>query len=117
MYEAGGRLFVDISSELASLGGRNVILNVLGKSDPLIKDAITTIVDRDFIKLLPENNADPAPANKESLPGKFQKQTEYDSGIVADLISTGETSVAELRETIQNKSGTDLLDFILEHIQ
>ena len=102
MYEAGGRLFVDISSELASLGGRNVILNVLGKSDPLIKDAITTIVDRDFIKLLPENNADPAPANNESLPGKFQKQTEYDSGIVADLISTGETSIAELRETIQS---------------
>ena len=33
------------------------------------------------------------------------------------MISTGETSIAELRETIQTKSGTDLFDFILEHIQ
>ena len=55
MRTAGGRLFVDITSMLASPVGRETLVNVtLGKSDPLIKDALTTIIEReDFIKSLP----------------------------------------------------------------
>src|SRR5213079_2087830 len=54
MRTAGGRLFIDITSMLASPIGRETLLNVtLGKSDPLIKDALTTIIEReDFIKSL-----------------------------------------------------------------
>jgi pyruvate,water dikinase len=47
MYAAGGRLFVDVTKELASPAGRNVLLNVLGPSDPLIKDALTTLIERE----------------------------------------------------------------------
>src|SRR5205085_6052294 len=39
MRTAGGRLFVDIAPMLASPAGRETLVNVLGKSDPLIKDA------------------------------------------------------------------------------
>ena len=54
MRTAGGRLFVDITPMLASPAGRETMVNVLGKSDPLIKDALTTIIEReDFIKSLP----------------------------------------------------------------
>ena len=48
MYDAGGRLFVDVAQRLASPATRGGIL-LLGKSDPLIGDALQTIVDRDFI--------------------------------------------------------------------
>ena len=40
MRTAGGRLFVDVAPMLASPAGRETIVNVLGKSDPLIKDAL-----------------------------------------------------------------------------
>jgi hypothetical protein len=52
MRVAGGRLFIDITAMLATAAGRDTLLNVtLGKADPLIKDALTTIIDRgDFIK-------------------------------------------------------------------
>src|SRR4029450_2267641 len=40
MYAAGGRLFVDITKELASPASRDVLLNGLGRSEPLIKDAL-----------------------------------------------------------------------------
>src|SRR5438132_7035796 len=58
MRIAGGRLFIDITSMLATPAGRETLLNVtLGKSDPLIKDALTTIIEReDFIKLLPPDS-------------------------------------------------------------
>ncbi len=51
MYEAGGRLFVDVTRALASPASRAGLLEVLGKSDPLIGDALQTILERgDFIR-------------------------------------------------------------------
>ena len=38
------------------LPAENMLVNVLGKSDPLIKDALMTIIERgDFIKSLPDD--------------------------------------------------------------
>src|SRR5437899_860948 len=52
MYEAGGRLFVDVTRELASPASRARLL-ALAKSDPLIGDALQTIVERgDVIRSL-----------------------------------------------------------------
>src|SRR6185312_8377664 len=47
MVEAGGRLFVDVTSRLASPATRAGLLEVMGKGDPLIRDALETVVDRD----------------------------------------------------------------------
>ena len=67
MCKAGGRLFVDVTHELASPASRKIIVDVLGKSDPLIKDALMTIIERgDFIKSLPDDK-------KEQSPGKSNK--------------------------------------------
>ena len=55
MHEAGGRLFVDVTQGLASPASRAGLLEVLGRSDPLIGDALQTILDRgDFIPSLPD---------------------------------------------------------------
>ncbi len=55
MFTAGGRLFVDVTQELASPARRAIVVDVLGK-DPLIKDALMTILGRgDFIKSLPDD--------------------------------------------------------------
>ena len=40
MHEAGGRLFVDVTWDLASPASRTRLVDVLGKSDPLIQDAL-----------------------------------------------------------------------------
>lgn len=45
----GGRLFVDITMGLSSLDGRQNLLDVLGHSDPLIKDALITIIEREIL--------------------------------------------------------------------
>jgi pyruvate,water dikinase len=117
MHTAGGRLFVDVTATLASPVGRETILNVtLGKSDPLMKDALTTILERgDFIKLLPDES--PGKSRTGRSPADFQTLNDYDPAIVVDLIQQSQSSIAALKETIQTKLGADLFDFILDDIQ
>ncbi|MBF2028303.1 MAG: phosphoenolpyruvate synthase [Oscillatoriales cyanobacterium C42_A2020_001] len=118
MHTAGGRLFVDVTATLSSPVGRETILNVtLGKSDPLMKDALTTILERgDFIKLLPDDQS-PSKSSQGRSPADFQTLNDYDPAIVADLIQHSQASITALKETIQTKSGADLFDFIREDIQ
>ncbi|MCR8998481.1 phosphoenolpyruvate synthase, partial [Brevibacillus laterosporus] len=120
MRKAGGRLFVDITHNLASSVSRKMVIDALGKSDPLIKDALMTIVEReDFIKSSPDGKKVPSPSksNKGISSSGFQAQIENDPTIVHDLIKSSQTSIEELKHNIQTKSGSDLFDFILEDIQ
>jgi pyruvate,water dikinase len=118
MHTAGGRLFVDVTATLASPVSRETVLNVtLGKSDPLMKDALTTIIERgDFIKSLPDDRS-PGKSSKGRSPADFQTLNDYNPAIVADLIQQSQTSIEALKQTIQTKSGSDLFDFILKDIQ
>lgn len=114
MRKAGGRLFVDVTHHLASPKVREVFLKGMGQHDPLLKDALMTIIERrDFIKPIPDKTA--------PIPGKgnadIPDQTENDPAIVSDLIKSSETSIEELKQNIQTKSGSDLLRFILDDIQ
>ncbi len=116
MRKAGGRLFVDVTPMLASPGGRKTVIDTLGKFDPLVKDALTTIVERDdFIKSLPEDN--PGKSDKAVSPPNYQALNDYDPTIVSDLIRSSQAAIEALKQNIQTKSGSDLFDFILEDIQ
>jgi pyruvate,water dikinase len=112
MYEAGGRLFVDVTQGLASPASRAGLLEVLGRSDPLIRDALQTVLDRgDFIPSLPDEGSGGPPASGAPTP------IETDPAIVADLIGRNQASIAALKRDIRTKSGSALLDFILADIQ
>ena len=111
MHEAGGRLFVDVSDVLASPASRAALLEVLGNSDPLIRDALQTVLERDFIPSLPDEGPGQAP------PGDAPAPIETDPAIVTELIGRSQASIAALQRDIQAKSGEALLDFILEDIQ
>lgn len=120
MRKAGGRLFVDVSHMLASPSGRETLINVLGKNDPLIKDALTTVIERgNFIKSIPDDKKEHSygKSNQGPAPAKYQTLNDYDPTVVSDLIKRSESSIDELKYKIQTKSGADLFDFILEDIQ
>jgi len=120
MRKAGGRLFVDVTHMLASPHSRETLLDTLGQSDPLIKDALMTIIERgDFIKSLPDDKKElsPGKSNKVISSAGFRTQVENDPTIISDLIKSSQTSIEELKHNIQAKSGPDLFDFILEDIQ
>lgn len=114
-FQAGGRLFVDVAQRLASPASREFLLNTIGESEPLIKDALMAVIERDnFIKLLPDDEKE---NSKRMPPAGSQPQIENDPAIVTDLIKNSEASIEELKQNIQMKSGSDVLSFILEDIQ
>jgi pyruvate,water dikinase len=120
MPKAGGRLFVDITQELASPAKRDIIVEVLGKFDPLIKDALMTVLNRgNFIKSPPNDGNEPSSSksNRAASPDGFQTLNDYNPQIVSDLIESSQSSRDELRQDIRTKSGSILFGFILEDIQ
>ncbi|SMC22054.1 Pyruvate phosphate dikinase, PEP/pyruvate binding domain [Clostridium acidisoli DSM 12555] len=54
-FKAGGRLFVDVAQMLASPDRREMLLNSMEQHDPLTKDAMMKIIEKDFIKCLPDD--------------------------------------------------------------
>jgi len=112
MYEAGGRLFVDVTRELGSPASRTGLLRVLGGSEPLIRTALETILERaDFIPAVPDEGQGTKAARGVPVP------IETDPAIVAELIGRGQAAYATLQRDIRTKSGSALLDFILADLR
>ncbi len=109
MHEAGGRLFVDATRRLASPTSRAALLDVVGRGDPLIRDALETVLDRDdFVPSLPDAAPGGPPPRGASAP------IETDPAIVAELIERSRTSIAALERDIRTRTGPALFDFLLE---
>jgi rifampicin phosphotransferase len=112
MSEAAGRLFVDVTQALGSPASRAGLLQALGRSDPLIGDALQTILDRgDFIPAPRGEGPGEPPAY--SAPATI----ETDPAIVTALVERSQASIATLKRDIRTKSGAALLDFILADVQ
>ncbi|GHH88348.1 putative phosphoenolpyruvate synthase [Streptomyces sulfonofaciens] len=114
MHEAGGRLFVDVTRRLASPASRAGLLDVLGRSDPSIRDALETVVDRgDFVPSLPDAGPGGPPARGASAP-IASTPIENDPAVVTELIERSQASITTLSRGIRTKTGAALFDFLLE---
>ncbi len=112
MHEAGGRLFVDVTRRLASPASRAGVLDLAGRSDPLVRDALETVLDRgDFVPSLPDPGPGGPPAGAAAAP------IETDPAIVAELIERSQASIAALRRDIATLTGPALFDFLLAAFQ
>ncbi|MFI5934636.1 rifamycin-inactivating phosphotransferase [Actinoplanes sp. NPDC051494] len=107
MHEAGGRLFVDVTRALAAPAGRAGLLEVMGRGDPLVRDALETLLDRgDVVTPLPDGPARPPGAGAATPIGT-------DPAIVAGLVARSQESVDTLRRDIRGRTGPDLFDVLL----
>jgi phosphoenolpyruvate synthase/pyruvate phosphate dikinase len=112
MHEAGGRLFVDVTRALASPASRAGLLAVIEKSEPLILDALRTVLARgNFVPSLPDAVPGGPP------PAGAPAPLETDAAVVSALIEKNQASIARLKRDIQAKSGSELLDFILTDLK
>ena len=115
MSIAGGRLFVDVTQILASPASRAGLLELFGKGDPLLRDALETVIERDdFLPAPPE--AGPGAA---ALPAGVVAPApiEPDPARVTELIGETQESLARLRHDIRGKSGPELFEFILADLE
>ncbi|HVX50931.1 MAG TPA: phosphoenolpyruvate synthase, partial [Chitinophagaceae bacterium] len=118
MFKAGGRLFVDVAQNLASAAGRDMLLQMMGQHDPLIKDALITIIERDYISIPLKNNDTQigvAINKSNNLPGEIP--VDNDPAIIAGLIKRSEEAVNAIKQHLQTKSGLDVFDCITEDME
>ncbi|QLH20383.1 rifamycin-inactivating phosphotransferase [Streptomyces sp. Rer75] len=109
MHTAGGRLFVDVTRRLASPASRANLLDLMERGDPLVRDALETVLDRDdFVPSLPDASPGGPP------PGGAPDPIETDPAIVTELIERSQASIAALERDIRTKTGPALFDFLLE---
>ena len=112
MCEAGGRLFVDVTARLADPSSQADFLELSGKTDPLLRDGLQTIIDRgDFIPPAPDGAPVPPPAVGPTV------LLDADPAIVRELIDLSVASIATCRRDIQTKVGAELLEFIVSDMQ
>lgn len=108
MHEAGGRLFVDVTGRLASPASRAALLEAMGRGDPLVRDALETVLDDDFVPALPDAGPGGPPRGGPPAPA------ETDPAVVTELIERSRRSVAALERDIRTMSGPALFDFLRE---
>ena len=108
-----------IAQGLTIPASRESLLNTMGQHEPLTKQALMTILEReDFIKTSPilNHTSAPVPSNKNNLENDL-KEIENHPTIVDELIQKNQLAIEELKQTIITKSGTPLIEFIKEDIQ
>ena len=115
MSIAGGRLFVDVTQILATPASRAGLLELFGKGDPLLRDALETVIERDDFLPAPTEEGPGAAA----LPAGVAdaEPIEPDPARVTELIGETQESLARLRHDIRGKSGPELFEFILTDLQ
>lgn len=119
IYKAGGRLFMDLTYDLASPVGRKIILSTVGGSDPLMRNAILTLMKRkDFMKSLPRGKRS-LKMGREGMSWALiihavMIYLKNDAAVIQDLIARNEASIRELRQGIAGVSGNELFAFIIE---
>ncbi|MFP8905402.1 rifamycin-inactivating phosphotransferase [Streptomyces atacamensis] len=109
MREAGGRLFVDVTPHLAAPASRAALLDMMGREDPLITDALQTLLGRgDFVPSFPDTKPGGPPAGGAPAP------IDTDPALVTELVGRSQASVAALERDIRTKTGPELFDFLLD---
>ncbi|OPX83144.1 MAG: Phosphoenolpyruvate synthase [Pelotomaculum sp. PtaB.Bin013] len=117
LRKAGGRLFYDLTHDLASPVGRKIAFSTFGQIDPLTKNAMLNLFKRkQFLKTLPRGKRAlrlGAEGLSWALPIHVIKiYRKNDPPLIKNLISRNEESVRELQQRIANLSGEELFDFI-----
>ncbi len=108
MAEAGGRLFADATRMLASPTGRDAFLEMAGRSDPLLRDALETVLDRDGVPAPSGEGPDRPPT------GGVAAMIDADPALVEELVAESRASLAALARDIRIHHGPDLFDFVVE---
>jgi pyruvate,water dikinase len=119
LIQIGGRLFIDLAHDLASPIGRRIVLFAMGRIDPLIHNALKSLMKRKaLMKSLSHGKrvfGMGAGYFTWALPVQAIKiYRTNNAAIVQTLMSRNEASLRELQQRIADLSGDELFTFILE---
>ena len=122
MVDAGGRMFLDVSYELASKMASSIFVKGgLGSTDTLIQKALINVLKRkDYIKILARGKTTMGLSGGsmgQMVSGLIQSrkiERENDAELIHKIIAKHNAQVHDLETRINGKMGANLFDFILQ---
>ncbi|HEX9026179.1 MAG TPA: phosphoenolpyruvate synthase [Clostridium sp.] len=116
----GGRLYMDISHDLASPIARKIFIGSVDRVDVLMKSALINLQKRkEYIKTLPKGKTSLSMGDG-ALSFGLQMLKEYhrnDPDVVEKLIAENETLLKSKEKEFSSVSGEELFDFILKDMK
>ncbi len=120
--EAGDRMYVDVSYDLASPVARKIFVkNGLGSVDMLIQKALENVLNRkEYLKSLPRGKTTLGLSGGtigQMVSGLLQAikiYRENDADLIQKMIAKNDALTQDVAQRINGKSGDDLFDFILQ---
>jgi pyruvate,water dikinase len=116
MEKIGGRIFTDITHDLSSTMGRSRLVMASGKQDPLIQNALKSLVeDKNFMASLPKGkrNVKGGIFTLGSILETIKISRNNDPSIIKELINEFEKDVKDIEQQLSKLSGNEALDFII----
>ena len=118
---AGGRMYMDVSTELSSaLNAKTFVNTGLGSVDTLIQKALKNVLARTaYVKTLPKGKVTfgitgmSMGAMVTMMTDSMKIQRRNDGHIVDEFMARDDADVRKLGQDIAGKTGVELLDFIL----
>lgn len=120
MPSSAGRLFVDVTAGIASAASRQNLLDVLGQSHPLMKDALISILERgDFIQAEPADisSFNSIKSSKGLSAEEILLQASRCTITVEEMIRQLQAPVETTANEIVHRQGVQLFDYIAENVQ
>ncbi len=123
IVEAGGRLYMDVSHELASPMAAKVFVsqNGPGSADTLIQKALSNVLKRkEYIKSLPRGKTTlglSGGTTGQMVAGLLKAIKIYrknDADLMQKMIAKNDARTQDVAQRINGKSGGELFDFILQ---
>ena len=117
--EIGGRLYVDITHDLATPLGRLIAKSIIGMiGDTLITNSITKIIkDKKLIRTLPKGKDKVFKPESNSgalsiMLNAYKIFKKNDSDIIKNLIANEDNSIEKMNKEIEKLSGDEVFDYI-----
>jgi pyruvate,water dikinase len=118
MFEAGSRLFVDITAQLSIPQARAALLELFGQADPLFRNAVEQVLEQtDLVPASPEEDPSAPPSGPPNGVVAAPPPLATDPAVVLDLVRRAEADLAALRDELDRTHGPALFDFIRSDLQ
>ena len=108
MHEAAGRLFVDVTAQLSRPRSRAAVLDALGTGDPLIGDALRTVLATGSVPELP----DPEPTATSRYDAPPAEALPTDPSVVDELVAATDAAVRSAEQTLAGATGPAVFEAI-----
>lgn len=117
MEKIGGRVYTDITHDLASTIGRSRLVMASGKQDPLIQSAIKNLIeDKKFMASLPKGkrNVQGGIFTLASIIETIKISRKNDPSIIKGLTNEFEKEVRDMEQQLSKLSGDRVFEFIVK---